>query len=532
MRIVFLISVIYAFSAAVASGQSLAASAPRFASQSQGERDVIFQRAQTTPNNPGRRGGGGGRGGGGASLGLGVAIPLIMDGLSKQDRQPRKPGANASRDPEHPAPKRKNKPKLRVVVTHPPKVAGEAKPPPARAAPPVTPRVIAVVDETPHRKREILILINAAAEDDVRIGIMRDYNVLADTGRRIALLDGQLLKLRLPDNRDLEQVIARLAADPRVIAANLNYIYALMTDKPSSPSRKAAAPKSLPYNLHAINVVAAHRLAQGRDVTVAVVDTCIDATHAELKGAVAEAFDATGYPNAACSAHEAHGTSMAGIIAARGELQGVAPKSRILAAKAFTPTAPGKPAEATTESLVAAIDWAYGRRAQIFNLSFAGPSDPLLRRLFQRASAKGVIFVAAAGNAGPNSPPLYPAAYEGVIAVTATGPSNALFDQANRGAYIGVAAPGVDILAPKPGGGYDISSGTSGAAAHVSGILALMLERKPGAAIGDLRAILTATAHDLGPEGNDEQFGAGLANAEAALISLDNAPETAAVVSE
>lgn len=539
MRIALLTAVAVAFSIP---GASYVSAAPgTFVAGHGVDNRSLVQLAQTRPSTTGRGGGRGSGRGGGSPLGLGIAVPLIIDGLSKPDRNPRRPAATTDRDTKDQGAKRTRKPKVKVVVTPPPKVATEpkkprryvAKPPrtPALGAPPVarspvTPPIVAAADET-HRQREILILVSATAGDDIRLGIMRDYNVLADPGRRIVLLDGQLLKLRLPDNRPLEQVVARLAADPRVIAANLNYVYALLADKPGNP----AAPQSIPYNLQAINAIAAHRIAQGRDVTVAVVDTCIDGTHAELKGAVAESFDATENPSATCRANESHGTSMAGVIAARGSLQGVAPKSRILAAKAFTATAPGKPAQATTESLIKAIDWAYGRDAQIFNLSFAGPSDPLLKRLFQSAYGKGLILVAAVGNAGPQSPPLYPAAYEGVIAVTATGLANAPFEKANYGAHIGVAAPGVDILTPSPEGGYDVSSGTSIAAAHVSGILALMLERKPDATMAELRSVLTTTSQDLGIRGHDEQFGSGLADAQAAVEKIEPVTATATTMS-
>jgi len=88
---------------------------------------------------------------------------------------------------------------------------------------------------------------------------------------------------------------------------------------------------------------------------------------------------------------------------------------------------------------------------------------------------------------------------------------------ANRGRHIAVAAPGVDLLVAIPGGGYEVSSGTSYAAAEVSGIAALVLERKADLKPADVRDLLTATARDLGPKGRDAEFGAGLADAYAAL---------------
>jgi len=156
----------------------------------------------------------------------------------------------------------------------------------------------------------------------------------------------------------------------------------------------------------------------------------------------------------------------------------------------------------------------------VVNISFAGPSDPRLREALARANAKGMVLVAAAGNAGPSSPPLYPAADPNVIAVTATNADDRLFAGANRGNYISVAAPGVDILAPAPDGAHQFTTGTSVAAAEVSGIVALLLQRNPSLTPAEVRKILMDTAKDLGPKGRDREFGAGLVNALKALTAV------------
>jgi subtilisin family serine protease len=112
-------------------------------------------------------------------------------------------------------------------------------------------------------------------------------------------------------------------------------------------------------------------------------------------------------------------------------------------------------------------------------MSFTGPRDPSIAQKMARTRKQGLILIAAAGNAGPKSSPLYPAAYPNVIAVTATDADDRLFQGANRGNHIAVAAPGVDLLLPAPEAGYQMTTGTSFAAAEVSGIAALLLERKP-----------------------------------------------------
>ena len=137
---------------------------------------------------------------------------------------------------------------------------------------------------------------------------------------------------------------------------------------------------------------------------------------------------------------------------------------------------------------------------------------------------KGIVLIAAAGNAGPKSDPLYPAADPNVIAVTATDSDDHLFPMANRGRHIAVAAPGVEIFALAPGNEYVFTTGTSIAAAHVSGIVALLLEHKPSLKPGEIRAALTATAQPLGPPRPDSDFGAGLVSAYRAVMWLDRTP--------
>ena len=133
------------------------------------------------------------------------------------------------------------------------------------------------------------------------------------------------------------------------------------------------------------------------------------------------------------------------------------------------------------------------------------------------ARAKRVIMVAAAGNGGADARPAFPAAYAGVIAVTAIDADDRLYEMANRGSYIAIAAPGVDILVAGGGHAHQFESGTSFAAAHVSGIIALMLELDPDMPADAVLQALVAGATDLGDPGPDHLFGAGRINAAATL---------------
>jgi subtilisin family serine protease len=148
----------------------------------------------------------------------------------------------------------------------------------------------------------------------------------------------------------------------------------------------------------------------------------------------------------------------------------------------------------------------------------------LIERGIAATAARGILMVAAGGNAGPKSPPLYPAANPNVIAVSAIDAQDRLFAASNRGGYIAVAAPGVDIFLPAPDEKYQMISGTSFSAAYVSGTAALMLERNPALKPDEVRAILMKTARDLGAPGRDDLFGAGEADAFAAVSAVAPAP--------
>jgi hypothetical protein len=337
-----------------------------------------------------------------------------------------------------------------------------------------------------------------------------------------ALTGTTVYRWRVPRDISVPRAVQAIEGDPRVASAQPNYLFTLQQD--AQPAKLEVAPAGDPaqYGLGKLRLPQAHGIAKGDNVLVAVIDSGIDAAHPELSGAIAQSYDATG-DKAPIKPHT-HGTAMASLIAGHGKLLGAAPRARILAIRAFDPA--GKSAEGTTFSILKGLNFAAANGARVINMSFAGPSDPAIQRSLEAARKKGIVLVAAAGNEGAKSPPMYPAADPNVIAVSATDSDDLILEQSNRGNYIAVAAPGSQIMVAIPDGGYEMSSGTSHAAAEVSGIIALMLERKPGMTPDQARATLLATARDIGAPGRDPLFGAGLADAYAA-ITADEAPPVA-----
>jgi minor extracellular protease Epr len=160
--------------------------------------------------------------------------------------------------------------------------------------------------------------------------------------------------------------------------------------------------------------------------------------------------------------------------------------------------------------LVRALDWLMERHVPVINMSLSGPPNEVLRAAIGRAVAAGHLIVAAVGNAGPASPPLYPAAYEGVIAVTAVDGGQHVFRRASRGAHVELAAVGVNILAAAPGG-LATYSGTSFASPYVAALAALEYRTLDAQKAPSVKESLRSNALDLGPPGRDDVYGFGLA---------------------
>jgi subtilisin family serine protease len=291
-----------------------------------------------------------------------------------------------------------------------------------------------------------------------------------------------------------------------VISVQRDFRYLLQEQKAGQAEGDPAQ-----YALAKLRLPEAHTLSHGANVLVAVIDSGIDTRHPELANSVTDSFDALGTGEAP----HVHGTGIAGAMAAHARLMGAAPSVHLIAIRAFGQGSAG--VESSSFVILKSLDHAVSQHAQIINMSFAGPKDALIERAVNAVAARGIVMIAASGNAGAKSPPLYPAANPNVIAVSATDAKDKLFEASNRGSYIALAAPGAEIFLPAPDEKYQINSGTSFAAAYVSGVAALMLERNPALRPGDLRAILSRTARDLGSPGRDDLFGAGEADAYAAV---------------
>jgi hypothetical protein len=368
---------------------------------------------------------------------------------------------------------------------------------------------------------EIVAEIDGGLSDTQADELARRHRLTRIGSQTFPLIGATIGLFRITDRRSVETVSREFATEASVQSVQPNFRYLLQEAK-TVPGEGDPAQYALPK----LRLPEAHVLSRGANVRIAVIDSGIDARHAELAGSIAETFDALASREGA----HVHGTGIAGAIVAHARLMGAAPAAQLLAIRAFGQSPNG--AESNSFVILKALNYAATHGAQIINMSFAGPKDALIERGIAATATRGIAMIAAAGNAGAKSPPLFPAANPNVIAVGATDAEDGLFAASNRGSYIALAAPGVDIFLPAPDDKYQMTSGTSFSAAFVSGVAALMLARNPALRSEELRAILMKTAHDLGSPGRDDLFGAGEADAYAAVQAVTAQPSAAVAAPE
>ena len=462
----------------------------------------------------------------GLGLGLGLAVlgGILNSRASSDDTDgsepPREP---AVPPPPGPGPTEPTPHRVRVVtrIIGPQTIHGKVRGPGGKISE-QAPRpgfVVPSASERRYAPDEVLVTTKGAVSPAALRRLEAALGLTPVTVAHIDLLDADVRLFRLRPGSSVAATIRALRGQKLVAEAEPNFAFELQDDPHPAESKpdKAAPPEAkapdratpVQYAVAALHLDEAHRVSGGENIRVAIIDSGIDETNPDLKDAVVERFDAIGGTFAA----QAHGTAMAGAIVAHQTLVGVAPKARLIAIRAFA----GAASRGTGSgfNVLRGLDFAAAHAARIVNMSFAGPRDLLVGQALAAARKRGIVAIAAAGNAGPSAKPLYPGAEDGVIAVTATDAAGKPFAQANRGAYVAVAAPGVDIIAPGLGSAVQISTGTSIACAEASGVAALVLSRRPDATPDAVRKILTSTAQPMRDDASAS--GAGLIDAAAAV---------------
>lgn len=288
------------------------------------------------------------------------------------------------------------------------------------------------------------------------------------------------------------------------------------------------------WALDALHLPQAWQLTKGEGVTVAVLDTGVEADHPDLAGNVLPAKDLIGFgARRGDDTWARHGTAMAGIIAGHGHgsggadgVMGVAPEAKILPVRVILEDGDKARARARTSrggALADGIRWAADHGADVINLSLGDDSDsahpePAEDEAVQYALKKGTVVVASAGNGGDKGDHVsYPAAYPGVIAVTAVDRYGTRAAFSTRRWYATVSAPGVDVVIAEPDHAYYKGWGTSAASAFVSGVVALVEAAHPGLTPAQIKKLLEDTARDAPVGGRDDSRGFGMIDPVAAI---------------
>jgi hypothetical protein len=303
------------------------------------------------------------------------------------------------------------------------------------------------------------------------------FKVISD--QTLAALGHHIVRLSTPAGLSLKKArVAVAQADPAATVDFVHY-YGLGVAGGGKPRRTKGAAAQPPANADAFRV--------------GMIDTDV-AGHPALGGARVVPWAAGRTPGAAT----AHGTAVASILAQAGQ-------PTIYSANIFRGSA-AKPFT-SADVLADALEWVTAQGPTVINISLAGPRNAVIDRLIADMIARGRAIVAAAGNGGPSAPPAYPAALPGVIAVTAVDKDMRIYRYANRGAYVDLAAHGVDVPAANVAGGIGRFSGTSFATPRVAAWMARCVAG--GSDSATCRSRLEKSARDLGPQGRDDTYGWG-----------------------
>ncbi|MBP7001580.1 S8 family serine peptidase [Amaricoccus sp.] len=313
---------------------------------------------------------------------------------------------------------------------------------------------------------------------------------------RSPLLGNRIVaRLRTPANQTAEAALARARSVLPEVTFDLAHLY--------RPSGEQAPVR---YAAHMIGAPLGATCAV--PARVGLIDSGVGA-HATLAGA---SITRKNFVEKGASTNVAHGTAIASILV--GDLPGTGPLmpgAQLYSANVFAQDPSGLRADAT--AIIAALDWMATQHVPVVNLSLMGPPNALLEEAVRAAASRGLVMVAAAGNDGPDAEPAYPAAYPAVIAVSAVDSRGRPYGNNNRGSYIYVAAPGVDIWGADARGGLAFWTGTSFAAPFVTASLARDVALGRVHDTNDGRTRIASRARDMGAPGRDPIYGFGLLQA-------------------
>ncbi|GEO19330.1 S8 family serine peptidase [Microvirga aerophila] len=312
----------------------------------------------------------------------------------------------------------------------------------------------------------------------------------------------QIVRLRVPQGTSLTQARQRVRLLDARASTDFDHFYYLDEGAVACVGAECQA-ASL------VNWSSSDAAQCGPTPLIGLIDTGINLEHEALKDQAIEVV-----PRPASHADASlrdHGTAVAALLVGRPDSQtpGLLPQAKIIAVEAFYRD--GGTADRTDVlSLVDAIEALAKRGVQVMNMSLSGPANELLQKAIEAAQAKGIVLIAAVGNNGAGAQPSYPAAYPGVVAVTAVDQDLKVYRRATQGAYVDLSAPGVKVWTASAQGSGALRTGTSYAVPFVSAAAGLLLASNPELDTKGVQSRLEEHTRDLGKSGWDPTFGFGL----------------------
>ncbi len=325
--------------------------------------------------------------------------------------------------------------------------------------------------------------------------LARTYGLTRVADWPLATLDIRCLVFSVNDVSRRDAVVKQLASERFVETAQPMQNFTVLADADAQQDSANSSHYNDPYmnlqhSLSTLSVLQAHRFATGKGVRVAVIDTGLDTQHEDLKDRLAGVRNFVDRDTRQFR-DDQHGTAVASVIAASYNNQqgmvGVAPEASVMALKACWQTeATAGAASCNSFTLAKALNFAINQRVDVINLSLAGPRDPLLERLVARALQDNILVVGAVSERSSDG---FPAAVDGVIA----GTNNPMYITADAH---NILAPGNNVLSAAPSNEYDFKDGSSFSAAHLSGVAALIRQRRPHLPTEVVREILSRASVD------------------------------------